>query len=501
VLVIISDIHLSDESTSWNVDPDAFDLLRRDVQEEMEGREIRELQIVLLGDIVDLVRTHYWIHAGIPANERPWGQPLDLAHWQEGGMKAAGGRPGLFAEKQFNEVLDQILETESSSRFFGSINALAIEGRRSKPGYETRVIYVYGNHDRALVNYSSLREKIASRLSGVTENGLNGDRVRFLPEFHSEDYGVLARHGHQWDDSCHAWRVIESKGKPAQGVDRFDPDVSNVLTIGEVISAELMGGFIARVRQASRENPASKEIMGILSGLDNVRPMEDAVAWILWIARRSFAQSNEVRELLLDALMQSLDCLLSSPVSQQWRFSGSIRDNLRRILWALKWIGRAEPLLKVFHADRLQCLNRAISFIRWISAVRNAILHLLGTFRIIRPRIDNDVNGALTEFRPSPSSEWLQFVVYGHTHEPRHDCFSATIDGRVHLYVNTGTFLPLVSRIPASGEFSTDHQLNMVYFFRSEENTGGESGGGPTMVLWNGIKHQRYVRPARELAR
>jgi hypothetical protein len=39
--------------------------------------------------------------------------------------------------------------------------------------------------------------------------------------------------------------------------------------------------------------------------------------------------------------------------------------------------------------------------------------------------------------------------------------------------------------------------MNMVYFFKSDEDTNRRWGPGPTMNLWYGLKHKRYVQSDR----
>ena len=59
MLVAISDLHITDERTAINVPQGAFDILEREIIVNVLGRG-REIHLVLLGDIFDLVRTDYW---------------------------------------------------------------------------------------------------------------------------------------------------------------------------------------------------------------------------------------------------------------------------------------------------------------------------------------------------------------------------------------------------------------------------------------------------------
>lgn len=71
ILVLISDLHITDKSTAFNVDPDAFTkILKPKIKDMANKRGETEIHLVLLGDIFDLVRTDYW-HRCILRKDRP----------------------------------------------------------------------------------------------------------------------------------------------------------------------------------------------------------------------------------------------------------------------------------------------------------------------------------------------------------------------------------------------------------------------------------------------
>jgi hypothetical protein len=102
------------------------------------------------------------------------------------------------------------------------------------------------------------------------------------------------------------------------------------------------------------------------------------------------------------------------------------------------------------------------------------------------PGSDENLEGARSEAASLPSE--CQFLVQGHTHVARHDYLSATVDGRVRLYINTGTYLPLIHGTEDGEGFAGSHQMTLAFFYRGDE--GGRPGGGPTIDLWNGIKRK-----------
>jgi hypothetical protein len=75
----------------------------------------------------------------------------------------------------------------------------------------------------------------------------------------------------------------------------------------------------------------------------------------------------------------------------------------------------------------------------------------------------------------------------------RQNCLSALPDGRVRMYVNTGTFLPLIERADDKKTFYRSHRMSYVTFCRDDEDRAHRRGGGPTMDVWEGLKRKDYV--------
>ena len=74
MLVFISDLHFVDGTAGeHNLSPRAFEYFFEDLAAiaAKPSNDIKEIKIVLLGDIFDLLRTENWF--GYPADERPWG--------------------------------------------------------------------------------------------------------------------------------------------------------------------------------------------------------------------------------------------------------------------------------------------------------------------------------------------------------------------------------------------------------------------------------------------
>ena len=92
-----------------------------------------------------------------------------------------------------------------------------------------------------------------------------------------------------------------------------------------------------------------------------------------------------------------------------------------------------------------------------------------------------------------PRAGPIQRVIYGHTHRARHDYLSADQAGAVKMYVNTGTFLPLIERARDRRSFVNSIQMTMVYVYRADEDTERKAPNTTSLDIWNGIRRKQYI--------
>lgn len=457
MLVIFSDIHLTDGSTADNIHPTAFKLLGEEIKTSAKQRGAEEIHVVLLGDIIDLVRTSYWHSHNIPAQDRPWGGDLDL----DTAMNRAAGIPG-----QFDAVLSNILAKESSRALLAML-----EGLSAVLGKPPQVTYVTGNHDRVLNNFELLKNRITDAFAGVP--------IQFATELLAPEYGVLARHGHQWDDDCHGWRFFTDVLKKGQdtGVGRFAPAAHRVMAIGEVITAELMAGLVYYVENSlNRDDPADRLFLQNLMDVNNLRPATEVFRWIGWFTK---GRGDRYIQIATEALRRALDGVLDSSLATRWDdlkedflLSGDITD----------YLDKARSVLR-----RPQGLEDLQGLLPKIDKLVSAYRQVIGT-----EGEDDLVSGAQEEFEGGPPPE-IQYIVYGHTHTARHDFFSAEQGGAVRMYINTGTYLPLIDRALDEKSFSRSHRMTLAFVYKDSEDREGRQGSGPTLDLWDGIRRKTYT--------
>jgi len=454
MLVVVSDLHLADGSTSRNVSDAAFRLLGNEIAAEFVDKKATELHLVLLGDIFDFVRTDWWHANGIPAGGRPWGGELD----PQTGMNSNS----VEIERQFTAIFERILVQPEVQSFLRMIQQL--------PGGASKyVTYVIGNHDRVFHNFPTLKTRL-------TRDILN---LSFASVFRAPQYGFLGRHGHEWDENCHGWEFLNKVlGKKIRGftpVKRFSSESYQVMAIGEVVTAELMSGLVARMKAFTpAPSGADEEFLLQLREANNLRPMMDVFHWLDWFAKD---QLSSQRDHLHQALKESLQAVLECSLAKEW-------DHVK-----------TDTLVSGDLTDRLQLVKKFLlgdsfeEFRRNVEAA-GAIKRIFGAFETTE---DKYFRGAEQEgdwHTPLPGQ--IQYVVYGHTHRAKHVTLSGLADNLVKMYINTGTYLPLIEKTIDGKGFSTAHQMTMSFFYRTEEDAERRVGQGPTVSLWSGIRRKTY---------
>ena len=456
MLVFLSDLHFSDGTTSVNVHETAFqNLFFPQISSAVKRKEkVKEIHLVLLGDIVDLVRTSWWF-ANVPdQKDRPWSSDNGLD------KKTAMNPNTKKIESQYTDILKNIFAQTSFDTFVNGLKALENEN-----GKKVTVSYIIGNHDRVLHNFKPLRDMITKKFYPID--------IRFFNKCFLPEYGVIGRHGHEWDENCHSWEFSNKVLNKKKHIQRFQDGANKIMNLGEVITAELMSGIIYYVsNNLDLDKKGDKNLLANLKNVNNLRPMTDVFFWLEWFAKDRI---KKYKDLLCESMRNALDSLLATNFAKLWDkievdfiVKGDLVDNLQ-------WVNK---ILKKCDFDDFRSFVNSYTFLQ--------------KFTSFLKKNDEDLKSVQTEWETAEKDmSNIQYIVYGHTHESKHLCLSGNPEGKVKMYINTGTFLPLIQRTFDKKGFTTNNRMSFVFFYNKSEDP--DNLNSPTVDYWETIKRKEYV--------
>ncbi len=427
MLAFVSDLHFMDETAGrHNVAADAFDLFFQDLASTVtwhrnKNRDVKELRIVFLGDIFDLLRTTYWLQPGVKESQRPWGS--DQAQ-----MKA-------HAKQIFDDIAGK------------NTDAFALLGSPLKERYgfpfEPERTYIPGNHDRLCNLIPALQRRVRKTL------GIPASDEAFSHVFTDPRYGVIARHGHEFDKFNY------------EGGTALDYRAHMQVPIGDPITTELATKFPWRVMLEPKVKalPAKhrKRLEENLQQIDNVRPFSAVLQWLLY-------QVNQFRE--LKPVVE--DCV------------DEIVKDFNKLSYVKRWYDHHDKWTEFLdEADKVQ-----------------AVLFLLEKFKVFSSEkmlgLVDKVSGlfARDELAAGAKKEnpRFRYVVYGHTHTPLQTPIRVVQshqdedERREQVYINTGTWRSRYHQAEEGSDFIGWKNMTYAIFYTPEER-GAEI---PSFETWTG---------------
>lgn len=436
MLVIISDLHLTDGTAGDLLNPGAFDMfverlhdlaIRASWRGDGHYRPIDRLDLVLLGDVLDLMRSQRWLES----DARPWGDPQSA--------------PVIHTAAA---IVDEILQRNQQG--LEALRGLSDNApihlppatQSGEPVYSAediripvRIFYMVGNHDWLLhlrgAGYNVIRQKIGNQL------GLANDPEDPFPHDPYESDELLA--------ALRRHRVLARHG------DIFDPinycETRDAASLGDVIVIELVNRFVAQVNTHFADQLPKAVAMGLLE-LTHIRPLLLIPVWIEGLLERSGVQS-ELRRNMKRVWDRLTDEFLQLSV---------VRD---QDTWSpFPLVDGLEQSLKF--SKRL-AIGWTAKIVSWLQELRGA-------------SGESYYQHALTEqdFR----NRRARHIVYGHTHWAESVPLDAShADGYVlnQSYFNTGTWRRVYRQTqwaPGEREFIPAETMSYVAFYQGDERSG-----------------------------
>ena len=436
MLVIISDLHLTDGSGGTSISPGALELFAEELrglayQASYRGgdryRPVEQIDLVLLGDVLDPIRSAEWLRQ---PKLRPW---LDPQSAEVAALVTQITQNIL----RHNETSANVLRQLAHGGLTVPVSDARGRAVTNIPGQPVaiKIHYMVGNHDWFYhlpdPAYHEARRLIVEQL------GLSQSSRDPFPHDASENaellealrrHRVLARHGDIFDPF------------------NFDGDRCQS-SLGDVIVIELLNRFAAQVEQQLGDELPAATVLG-LRELDNVRPLVAVPAWLDGLLHRSCPR-QETRAAVKRIWDQLADAFLALPVVRE-------RDTWNPL-------DLVDGLQRVLKFSRCASLEAATRVVEWLQS-------LAGKDR------SSYYRHALSEqdFR----NRRAKYIVYGHTHQSEYVPLDASYaEGYVldQAYFNSGTWrrtLQQTTFAPGEHEFLAQDVMTYLAFYQADERKG-----------------------------
>ncbi|MCK9375292.1 MAG: hypothetical protein M0P73_03975 [Syntrophobacterales bacterium] len=433
MLVFISDLHFVDGSAGEHNPPvEAFEYFFEDLVSiaGKDSNQIKEIKIILLGDVFDLLRTEKWFK--FDEDERPWGyneaKIEDHANEILSGILAKNSQP-------FRTLRDGIKNLKGRCQRFAQCRLES----------EPRLFYIPGNHDRLVNKYSSLRVEVCKCLGIPRDWHSPADP---FPHTHEDlRYGVFARHGHEFD-------IFNYES----GASYTLPDYERV-PIGDPITTELVARLPYEADlylQGQGLSEAERQpIKARLQEIENVRPLAATIEWLLY--RLQQEEEPVVKEAIESAINKSI----------------VLFEQLNYVhLWYERHDLSANP---IDEADKIQTFLFLLKRLKL--SVLDELFHLVDRVKGAGFFLKDDLREAAPQELPRLDPRF-RYVVYGHTHEPlvaalRSDPpLAGDLRPLEKVYLNTGTWRARYYQASEDNSFMSWKNMTYVIFYREDERTG-----------------------------
>ena len=436
MLVIISDLHMTDGTSGPSLDGGVFQLfaerlhdlaLRASWRTDGSYRPIEQLDLLLLGDIFDLVNSNRWLQAAV----RPWTDPSTPA----------------FTET-VSTIVDDIVAHNRTA--ISALRAIAMDdavqlpqaNRAGEPVYDAepqpisvRIFYMVGNQDWPLhlagPRFDVIRQRVAHRL-GLTS--VHNAPFPHDPHESDELLNVLRRH-----------RVLARHG------DVFDPlnfaEDRDCSSLGDALQIELINRFVLAVGEQWGQDLPQDLAAGLIE-ISQVRPLLLVPVWLEALLERATLRPATRKQIkrLWDRLAEEF--LQLPTVREQSACSPfDLKDGLERALKFSKHVS----------------LGWAEKITAWLHSLRGSDADSYSQHALLEP-----------DFR----NRRARHIVYGHTHAAETLPLDASYaDGFVlnQAYFNAGTWRRVYRQTRWSAgrhEFVPHQVMTYLAFFHGDERSG-----------------------------
>lgn len=463
MLVIISDLHLTDGTSGEIIDEKAFRIFRNrlsDMAYDASWRKgenqadpnngyyqpIERLDILLLGDILDVLRSEKW--NGTDEINMPWTKKRGDAFYKKleeitqsilkNNKKSFAILKGIVdGGIQIPAAMHILSEEEKIEKKIGS------EASTEKVAVKVNIYYMVGNHDWVLYiddpRMDGTRNLIIDALGLAQEKDKpfpwhpfeNNELFRVL-----QDHNVYAIHGD----------IFDKTNCPPTGRDGSSVGDVIVIKLLDEIPKQILGSIDQFIKQHPGRRIGTDEgiqqFVKELHELDNLRPYTLAPAWISQIITKYELSVQFINDAMRAALRQLIRDFTINPL-----VSGQFSTVLLMDLAGLLFSGN-------FSIETLANIIQLLS--------------------LSKDNFESYRKYARTLTTGEPGRD-KGFFVMGHTHYPEIVPMSSLLENGVQhskIYINTGTWRTLHKKGVYDKSFISYKAMTIAGFFKGNERMG-----------------------------
>jgi UDP-2,3-diacylglucosamine pyrophosphatase LpxH len=388
-----------------NIAPEALTLLKDEVVNYQRKFQTRSLRLVLNGDIFEILRTPVWLEQ----NLKPYHE----------------GLPPLELKEVVLEILAKI---EEDNREFLTVLRQMFVHKRDEQGQpiaefaplNIELVYLPGNHDRLVNAWPETRRRVRELLGMPLSDHPFPHELTFRHDEAGARYGVLIRHGHEYDRFNYV--AAEPGEKPEERYLRSPLGDVLALEVGAALAYKFRKIYSEPMKKA-RDGEAYRRLYLALLDFDDVRPDHttfDYLSYALKRITREFDKSldDEVAELMRPILVDACAVILKNPF---FRRPGT--PWLSRLL-SLSWI--------------TACL---LGFLKIVPASK--LVWLVKTALMLKGFVEKAEPASYASQEELLKKGEIDLVIAGHTHH--HDQVPLACPGsRAAYFLDTGTWRTLI---------------------------------------------------------
>ena len=427
MIVFISDLHFVDETAGkHNIPADAFEKFLENIKVHSNNtnNENKEIKIVFLGDIFDLLRTEEWFKEN--ESDRPW------------------GNDSKNMRKRAKIILEKIAEKNKDT--FSKFSKDSLKSKFKDINIET--IYIPGNHDRLCWMIDELKEKVIELLGLNVDNSEN-----FKHHFSNIEHGIYATHGHIFDEFNY-----EKKSKYKERDYKLTP-------IGDPITTEIIAKLpyklVKKLKEKSKLNKNEiEQLKRNFQDIENVRPLSATLKWLVYQVK----VNKKIKKIIEETINEIVKDFRKLEYVKNWfkqhdRGKFDIADKVQLILEFLE-------TAKVFSLKKfLEDADRIVERIGSERSVKGA--------KKLLSNLDKQIHYIVMGHTHAPKIEALALS-------------NNNSKSYEYVYLNSGTWRKSYYQCRDKSGFISWRNMTYVIFYTPEEKSNELKS--PVFEIWQGAE-------------